>query len=345
MSFLSNSETASVDNGDSDGNSDNNPDNNKPTLTKIHTMTVCMVPPPQFTSAWEAVTKVRTELKDPGLFRWPPHVNLLYPFLNINAAKIPDGDREQEEESIHVDKLKLLAEATKECEPFRVALDSFGTFGGKSRGVLYLRPRSFAISLENKDDNDTEEMAIMDPLIHLQSTLFQSFPECPDQHKQGTFTPHMTVTHYPSLDEALEGQAQAEAWWSPVEFDVTDIYLLKRVGDNGQFQIVATLPLGKNTCRELQVHDPPLAFPDMPLQEEDWVREERMKMKARRNGNSSGRRGSNNSRRRGGQQQQERRDRGPSRSTDTPQVIAQKRAERAAKRERLAREAAEAERS
>jgi len=283
-----------------------------------------MVPPPQYTSVWEAVTRLRTEQKDPGLFRWPPHVNLLYPFLDV---KITD----EHEGSIHQEKLMLLAQATEQCEPFRVSLDSFGQFGGKSRGVLWLRPRSFELS----ENADSTERDVVEPLIRLQSALFQHFPECADQIKQGNFTPHMTVSHYPSLEKAVEGQAHAETWWSPKEFDVTEIYLLKRVGDDGQFQIMATLPLGR-TEKQMQLHDPPIPFPDMPMEEEEWVREERMKMKVRRNS-----KGGRVSQSRSNRNQKERRDKMPSRSTDTPEVIAQKQAERTAKRERLARNAAE----
>ena len=310
-------------------------------LAKLHTMTVCMVPPPHNKSVWEVVTKARTELKDPGLFRWPPHANLLYPFLNIDSSS---------DETIHKETLKLLGQAVSECDPFRVALDTFGTFGGKSRGVLSLHPQSSAIGAKSHPDSDnnsnkpeldvddSNRPTYLEPLIALQSTLFRDFPECPDQQKQGKFTPHMTISHFPSLKEALAGKTQVESWWSPpVEFDVTEIYLLKRVGDDGAFKIVATLPLGSaGNNTGIQVHTPPIAFPDMPLEEEGWVREERMKMKARRNGNSNGRRG----RRRSGKKKKERMDRGPSRSVNTPEVIAQKRAERAAKRERLSQEAA-----
>ena len=317
--------------GASDGDEKLNDTPAKP-LVNLHTMTVCMVPPAQYKSAWEAVTKARTELKDPGLFRWPPHANLLYPFLNIKTS---------DTKGIHAEKLQLLGQAVKQCEPFRVSLDSFGTFGGNSRGVLFLRPRSFEITdgddKPELDTVDSNAIAEKEPLINLQSALYHHFPECPDQQKQGKFTPHMTVSHFPSLQEALEGKTQVESWWSPVEFDVTEIYLLKRVGDDGPFKILATLPLGSNG-NNIQVHDPAVVFPDMPLEEEEWVREERMKMKARRNGNSNGRRGSG---RRSGRKKKERLDRGPSRSADTPEVIVQKRAERAAKRDRLAREAVE----
>lgn len=45
---------------------------------KQHTSTVALVPPE---SVWEPIQQARTDLKDKGLYRWPPHINLLYPFL------------------------------------------------------------------------------------------------------------------------------------------------------------------------------------------------------------------------------------------------------------------------
>ena len=32
--------------------------------------------------------------------------------------------------------------------------------------------------------------------------------------------------------------------WTPVEFDVTEIYVLARDGADGQFEVVETIPLG-----------------------------------------------------------------------------------------------------
>lgn len=302
---------------------------------KLHTMTVCMVPPAQYKSVWEAVTRVRTELKDPGLFRWPPHCNLLYPFLDIKTSS------DEAEEEFSKEKLQLLGQAVTQCEPFRISLDSFGSFGGNTRGVIFLRPRSFEIAATDIGETVVaakEETENEDPLTNLQSALFRHFPECPDQQKHGQFTPHMTVSHFTSLQGALEGKAQAETWWDPVEFDVTEIYLLKRAGDDGQFKIIATLPLGSKhdgSDNNLQIHDPAIVFPDMPLEEEAWVQEGRMKMKARRNGNNG------RGRRRSGQKIKERIDRGPRRrTTDTPEIIAQKRADRAAKRERFTQDTA-----
>ena len=126
----------------------------------------------------------------------------------------------------------------------------------------------------------------------------------------------------------------------PLQFKLDSIYLLQRKGDNGQFVRVAEIFLGKRELPQFHIFDTSSessAFPNMPTTEEDWVYEERMKLKARRN-NNGGWRG-----RRGGKRRTERQRRRRSpRIPDTPEVIAQKRAERKAKKERLEREAADA---
>ena len=259
-----------------------------PKLAKLHSMAVCMVPKSKDATVWEAITRARTELRDPGLYRWPPHANILYPFLDIQP-KNPTSDAvdagKMSDAVVDAVKLNLLSDAVKKCEPFRVVVDSFGTFGGRNRGVLYLEPRSSACCGSSSPDNVVDQRGddnSVQPLIQLQALLQEVFPECPDQVRSGTFTPHMTLSHFSSLQDALEGQKKLETWWKPLEFDVEEIYVLKRVGDDGQFKILATLPLGNHGGASMvQVYDPLLAFPGMPLEEEDWVREERMQLKVK----------------------------------------------------------------
>lgn len=281
---------------------------NRPLAKKFHHISVCMVPPIHYN-----ITKARTYLRDPGLFRWPPHANLLYPFINIDSSD---------------DVIQRLEDATRLIEPFRCKIEKFGTFGGNNRGVLFLYPSSYY----DHPDNDKKS----EPLIDLQSVLIQHFPECQDQLKHGVFTPHITLSHFTNIDEALKGQKNVEEWWQPIEFTVSEIYCLIRNGDGGQFKRLLTLPLGSNKDAT-QIHDPPLPFPEMPLEEEDWIFEERMKLKERRNNNGRRRNRRSSSR---SNRKQKIVDRGPSKSKDTPEEIAKKRAERAAKKAFLAREAA-----
>ena len=91
---------------------------------------------------------------------------------------------------------------------------------------------------------------------------------------------------------------------------MTEIYLLQRHGDDGQFKRIVSLGLGKDST--IQVENPPLPFPHMPPLEEDWVRVERMKLKARRNGGPRKWKNADKF-------PLEKEPRGHSRSTDTPE--------------------------
>jgi 2'-5' RNA ligase len=283
-----------------------------PKVQKLATLTICIVPPPSADEVWEQLTRARTQLKDPGLFRWPPHVNLLYPFLKSN-----DDDPKEGQAVVDSDILRRLELAIQRVEPFTITLNRFGTFGGKKRGVLWLYPSS------TRDGLPGDESLLGEPVHTLYQSLINEFPECTGIRD---FNPHMTLSHFESLEDAEEARVQIEKWWPSekcVQFVVTEIYLLQRHGDDGQFKRIVSLGLGKDST--IQVENPPLPFPDMPLLEEDWVRAERMKLKARRNGGP--RKWKNTDK-----VPLENEPRGRSRSADTPEEIAAKRASRATKR-------------
>lgn len=285
---------------------------------KHHTLSVCLVPPEAENEVWDTLTSARTELRDPGLFRWPPHVNLLYPFVSV---------RESYTQSI-IDEtfLSKLRNATQQVEPFHISLDRTGTFGDNSRGVLWLHPRSCRLTTDNYMSNN-------DPVCALQALLEREFPTCAEGLKHREFIPHLTVSHFSNLEEAEAAKTHLD-WMPPPSFLCEEIYLLERHGDNGQFKRIATLALGSGDGGII-IHDPPLAFQQMPTFEEEWVREERMELKARRN-NRPGkrRRGARRGRRR--KVKQKSGDSHPAgiwKSKDSPEVIARKRAERKARRE------------
>lgn len=324
-----------------------------PPPAKQHTVTVCLVPPPIAEEVWTAVTKARIELRDPGLYRWPPHANLIYPFLSLRSAmpsmeeqEEPIGSDNRGGKAVDPDIVQHLRNATKHIEPFSVSLETLGTFGGNHRGVLWLYPRSFRDEQETSlsSSDNTSSPSIREPLYELQELLVKEFPTCKDQSKQRDFSPHITLSHFPSLEEAEVAKDQIKTWWSGQTFLCTEIYLLERRDDNGQFLRVATLKLGEHNGGHngsdgngIVLHDPPEAFPAMPTVEEEWVRDERMKMKERRN-RSGRRRGPQRARNGAGKTRTNRDSRGTSRIIDTPEIIEQKRADRKAKRERLERE-------
>lgn len=283
---------------------------------KLHSVTVCMVPPPENEYVWQQVSEMRRILKDPGYYRWPPHANLLYPFLELGNAK---KDLEFRQSNLD-DIVSKLQSAMSQCPPFRIKLRQFGTFGGKQRGVLWLDPESFPLDRDLMDDQ-------VPPLVELQSLLEEAFPSCKaqSQKSQNGFIPHMTLSHFENLDSATTAQELISIPTNlALEFILDRIYLLERIGDDGQFLRVAEIGLGQGSTSIIT--DPPTPFPGMPSTEDDWVHEERMKLKSRRNGKS------------GRGNQQRRRRPWTTRVPDTPEIIAAKRAERKAKRERLEQE-------
>jgi len=312
------------------------PEQPEPPPQKFHHITVCMVPPESSERVWEYVTQCRTDLRDPGLFRWPPHANLLYPFLkrrtrttttnNDHTTENDGGDND----TVDPDILDGLVRACQQCDPFTVRLQQLGVFGGKKRGVLWLYPDSRITSGKQQDDDD--DPAVVEPLVRLQSLLVESFPTCNDQNLKSSteegFNPHMTLSHFVNLDEAEAARRRLQPDWpTDLEFCVDTIYLMERTGDAGQFVRVADISLGANAAAI--VHDG-LPFRHMPATEADWVREERMKLKQRRRRNGRGRR-------------RRRESSSSPRVLDSPEVIAAKRAARKAKREQQAAEAEQSE--
>ncbi|KAL7533807.1 hypothetical protein ACHAWF_004627 [Thalassiosira exigua] len=247
---------------------------------KSHCMTICLVPPPSQTKAWEQLTEVRKECRDPGFFRWPPHSNILYPFLEPLFDKDCDESKDVQRANFRNEMALHLGKVARQCEPFEVTIDSFGTFGGKNRGVLWAYPKSRHAEVEEGSQ----------PLITLHSLLEKQFPMCKDQRKCGAFHPHITVSHYANNNDALAAKKEVESMWQPISFHVPEIYLLERIGDDGQFKVAATIKLGSDS--KVELHNPPMAFPAMPEVEEQWVYDERMEMKNRRKkGNKWRRRG------------------------------------------------------
>jgi 2'-5' RNA ligase len=306
---------------------------------KVHTLTVAIVPPPEYKDVWIRVGAMRVELLDPGYYRWPPHINLLYPFVEYGEefSSVPATEEVAPSSSTMslAQTVEQLHGVTRQCPPFPISLNAFGTFGGKKRGVLWLYPdsRGGDENLPVDDDMPTDTQNV--PLLQLQNQLEEAFPNCRDLSQKGNdglFHPHMTLSHFETLTDALEAQARLEAAGCfglvNLNFIVDRIYLMERRGDGGQFQPLAAIGLGPDSTLQLLEEDSSRrAFPDMPLTEADWVYQERMALKRRRNWSGNHRGGSS---RRGGHRRMR-----EARIPDSPEVIEAKRAARKAKREDL----------
>ena len=54
-----------------------------------HSSAVCLIPP---RSCWEQLQEIRC-FKDKAFVRWPPHINLLYPFLDDSGTNFEEASR------------------------------------------------------------------------------------------------------------------------------------------------------------------------------------------------------------------------------------------------------------
>jgi hypothetical protein len=105
-------------------------------IPKLATLTICIVPPPSANEVWEQITRARTQLKDPGLFRWPPHVNLLYPFIECC------NNDQNEETTTAVDPsiLRRLEHAVKRVRTFHCHFEPIWHIRGNKAGSFVALP-------------------------------------------------------------------------------------------------------------------------------------------------------------------------------------------------------------
>jgi len=194
---------------------------------------LALLPPASITAPIEAVRRVH----DNHFARWPPHINLLYPFLASPSDTILEGGTL----SSHLKKdiRARIQNATRSIEPFQISLnaDPHGVFShGKRSKTVWLGP-------------STERVQ------QLHAALQAEFTEC--DADQRPFTPHLSV-----------GQAQSDAGAQklgeeikrsvahfnngvdedlPVALDwyVDKVYVIERKGYRDRFQVVGSIELGK----------------------------------------------------------------------------------------------------
>src|SRR5262249_6376045 len=149
---------------------------------------VAVVPPPE---AWGPIQAIR-ERHDRQFRRWPPHVNLLYPFYppeQSDAAAL------------------RLATACARVTPFTVTLAEFWYFRhSPRRATLWLSPQPKGA------------------LVRLQAALQAACPECDDLSRFAAgFTPHLSVGQAGSAEETRRLQDALQRAWEPIRFEVSAV--------------------------------------------------------------------------------------------------------------------------
>lgn len=194
------------------------------------TTACCIVPP---VGEWDTIQSIR-RIHDPAMQRWPPHINLLFPFLPLESFE----------------KAAALAAATlKGIKPFRCRLNNrLGIFSHRDDDTLYIQPET--------DNND----------IHsLQAKLFQSM--YPKQQQKQLYTPHLTLGKWKSHHTA-QAQLECTKRLKPFEWNVSNVLFLSRNDKEDAFRVRARIELGTGRSWTVDGNGKEKMLIALPIQDE-----------------------------------------------------------------------------
>ena len=165
--------------------------------------TLCILPDIELC---DEIQEIRSQ-HDTSFDRWPPHINLCWPFIKSNNVyKLVQSVIEDP--------------AWQTLQPFTITLQQF-VF---SKGSKY-------ISLP------VEEADACAPVI---SYLTKTFPEAMKANTR-TGAPHLSVGQFDQTTIAKTTSA-LQAKFTPVTFQVDRLYILSRNSTNSPFKVVGELP-------------------------------------------------------------------------------------------------------
>lgn len=187
--------------------------NSKQAPNKSNMSALCIVPDAR---AWEQIQLARC-FDDKSFVRWPPHINLLYPFLEDRGDSF----------------LAAAAAAQAVCrnfQPFQIHLNSIKHFVHARNATLWLDPQS-------------EEVG------ELQAALAAAFPDCQDLNCDPLrgithFIPHLSIGQFKNAEAAEAAGKALAANWRPISINIDAVCLISRTHFKEPFRIRYEVPLG-----------------------------------------------------------------------------------------------------
>lgn len=152
---------------------------------------LCIIPP---RSQWSKVDQLRSHY-DRAYGKWPAHVNLIYPFVQVDA--LPRA----------AEAVQAAAEAQQGQKPLDMCLDSAGVFQHKQDNTIYIY---------DQDDSHLKDLraAVLQALGHQDA---------------GEYRMHLTVGQSENMNESWHQFLLQKARWLPkVEWSVDHLHILIR---------------------------------------------------------------------------------------------------------------------
>lgn len=205
--------------------------------TSSYDTALCIIPP---RSLWNGIDRLRSRY-DKAYGKWPPHVNLIYPFAQVDA--LPRA-------------AEAIRSAVQGVEPFRIQLSAADAFQHRHDNTIFLYDD------DEERDNHLKRLR--------QSVLFRL-----GQKDQGNYRTHMTIGQSEDTNESWHHFLLQKAKLLPgVEWEIDHLHLLVRErvqqGDSvsSQMKVSATISLRDGSMERLVV---PQAlydeFPSSPPEE------------------------------------------------------------------------------
>ena len=182
-------------------------------MDPCHQSAIVISPPSE---QWNQIQEIRKN-NDKAYERWMPHINLIYPFIEIE--KYPDM----------VSALKTVLES---FPSFNIILDRFDFFShSKKSKTLYLKPDPNSISI----------------LRNLHEKIRSLVP-----FDEREFHPHLTLGQYKSDEKVKDKITELEKIWQPIQFTVNHVDIITR-SENSPFKVVEEISLKALVERQKEV--------------------------------------------------------------------------------------------
>ena len=182
-------------------------------MNKVYTSAVVIIPPKE---KWGPIQEIR-KLYDRNIYRWMPHITLLFPFYPKNQYT-------------EIEKNFLLV--SSEFTMFEICLREFRSFKHYNKNyTIWLDPTP------------------NDMIINLQSEFLKITPECNDVNKfKGGYSPHLSIGQFKGNHISLKNKIdELQNSWKEITFEVKEFYFIWCDNiKNSRFQIEKRFLLSKS---------------------------------------------------------------------------------------------------